>query len=444
MSYSFYVHDVPESASLQNLLSTLPYDDVAAIPETTSGWPEVAYIHREGTTVRAIETECQGGVLQVRIFSASAPEDYELALNIAIAAARQFGGKIESEEGVSGSHEEIAARYDSHWCQDHAATTFDMLMKMSSEDAAELQLNGVTSKITIGPRMNSILSSVNGAAANHYYSCLRELNYENDEYFRASVIVIAKGEQNKKVARISTLTRSVPTMLMSTTPILAIGPGMDGPDDSSYHVRTSDFISKFGDSLRWISEDTFITDGIDGPAWEEVQHWATNNRLDDLFADESLLSEDKDSKTEPAEATLDHEATLALALPMIFGLVAGADGQIDKKELNSFAKSIVTTAEKQKESISKYLLLGASHVAQCLEELHSSGPAKSIQVLSLTREAAYTVLGNEDGQEYLNILYNTGENIAKASGGIFGIGSKIGKEEAVVLSHLRQLLLEEH
>ena len=90
MSYSFYV-DAGSDASLKQVLATLPYRDVksdVSVPET--GWPEYAHIHRDGISVRPVETSLEGDTVSVRIFSGASPDDYQLALQVIAKVSEKY------------------------------------------------------------------------------------------------------------------------------------------------------------------------------------------------------------------------------------------------------------------------------------------------------------------------------------------------------------------
>ena len=59
----------------------------------------------------------------------------------------------------------------------------------------------------------------------------------------------------------------------------------------------------------------------------------------------------------------------------------------------------------------------------------------------LARQIVDAAVGEEKATSFAEALYDMAESVAEASGGGFlGMGSKIGKEEKVMLSGIRKLL----
>jgi len=441
MSYSFFIDSIPDSADLSGLIHTLSYDDVAVHPNVDSGWPEVAHIHREGISTRSIETAIEDDTLQIRIFSASSPEDYELGLDLVRQAAKLYSGKITSEEGVTVSADELHTRYGTEWYQQHARTTFDMVLDTCVKESTNLTINGVNGVMTLGPRMGALLQSDNESAAEKYYNNFRELNFGVNGYYDALVMVV-EGGKDKREIRIAPIVEGMQTKLSTNVPVLSFK-DPNSPGDPSFEIRTGDFIKQFENKIQWLSEDVFVIDGSEAQVWSEIIEWAREAQIEDMFKDDSLLSTVSDNEERAASA--DSGQALEQAITAIFLVVAAADGEVDKKELKAFVNAVKEAVVTQPEQNVKYFLVGLANLEVNLSSLKNQGAMHCLEVLAEARVAAFQLLSESDATTYLNALYAMGENIASASGGgILGMGSKIGKEEKLALEAIKKLLLESH
>ncbi|MBT8447456.1 MAG: DUF4299 domain-containing protein [Gammaproteobacteria bacterium] len=443
MSFSFYVRNIAANeagASLHDLIAALPYSDVAANPPVPEGgWPELAHLYRDGVSARPVETSLEGDLLQVRIFSASAPEDYQLALNIIEQAARRYGQPIESEEGVTATADTLRDTYNDAWVQRHAADTFGMVLNMQGrEDTGNLQLSGVNATMTLGPRLAETLHQHNGSAAEVFFDRFRRLNFPGDDVYQAGIIVVGS-ESTDKVARLSTFGKDVPTLFSTRARFIAL---TDSERDEHMHIKFDDFIAiSDAGSLQWLSEDAVIAEARDGAAWDQLMTAARPLAVEDFFAFPELLDEPEPAADEGADA----EKMLVSAPVAIFLLVAAADGSIDKKEVAAFQSQLVTSLASTDERVGALSMACMAQFQEILGGLQSGGPDLCLRVLIQARAAAERVLGADNDQQYLVVLNDMAISIAEASGGgLFGFGKKIGKEERAVLELIEQALLGGH
>ncbi|MCH9671929.1 MAG: hypothetical protein K0U93_10830, partial [Gammaproteobacteria bacterium] len=141
------------------------------------------------------------------------------------------------------------------------------------------------------------------------------------------------------------------------------------------------------------------------------------------------------------EATFDDVVRALTYAPVaLFVLVAGADGDIDKKEAMAFPVGLATTLSVDNELVQESLVHCLQGFPALFEELVRGGPDACLHALIAVRIAASNALG-ADADVYCHALYTLAEDIAKASGGsLFGFGKKIGKEEQIVLDVLQKIL----
>ena len=176
--------------------------------------------------------------------------------------------------------------------------------------------------------------------------------------------------------------------------------------------------------------------------------------LDYVFSREDLLDDEEDIDTgeeselpdpsaPPLGLSQEQWSLLTMSPMTVFLLVAAADGEIDDKELETFQKAVL---EKVVFGDNKLLsLIGAECIAD-MAALYSAAAemelTNHINLLLTLRDIVDEHLPEADAQALLTALYNLGHSVASASGGFFGFGSKIGKEEKKMLDFLKITLLE--
>lgn len=118
---------------------------------------------------------------------------------------------------------------------------------------------------------------------------------------------------------------------------------------------------------------------------------------------------------------------------LIFFIVAAADGKVDKKEVEAFIK-ILSTPEILKNELMAYLISNVgSKIPNIISEM-AIGQKDYIGELTALKEVIDTKLGAEHANNFKITLLKIGKKIAESSGGFFGLGSKISKEEKTALA----------
>ncbi|HBE67033.1 MAG TPA: hypothetical protein DDW52_02690 [Planctomycetaceae bacterium] len=131
------------------------------------------------------------------------------------------------------------------------------------------------------------------------------------------------------------------------------------------------------------------------------------------------------------------------SLPTLcFVLIAGADGNIDKKEISDFENSLSKNSRHSNPLVQSIFSAAHSRIQKDLVEILES--AKSNAGALLIRLAACKAIAvekaPEHADEFFELLIEMSTPVAAASGGFMGFGSKIGKQEKTMLSALEQLL----
>jgi hypothetical protein len=132
--------------------------------------------------------------------------------------------------------------------------------------------------------------------------------------------------------------------------------------------------------------------------------------------------------------TNDEWRLLELSPLWAWGLIAAADGKIDKKEVQNLIKMFRDGALMADPLVREVLASVAQNIEALIQQL-AAGSAKDIPA-GLRKVAALldTKVTNAEAVNFKRALYYIAKTTAEASGGFLGIfGSKISKEEQAML-----------
>ena len=458
MSHSFYIGNVGD-ASLSQTLEALPFDDLIVEPQNPNGgWPEIAHVYQDGVSVRAIETAMEGDRLQVRIMAYSSPDDFALAAAITDQVASQFGKEIEPEDNESMSVDRWREEYGLEWQREQAKTYLQMLVSMYTSDRHDgvLRMWGTRQEFLVGPRvMDPLLADPDNFSKN-FFERVRRLNYlEREDVFGPSLLA-AREEGSGKQAVFCVLGEDVPTALSSQAAFVVLnhaGLGSEREDDGQTTLTFDDFADIAGDSLTWLGDGVALTPAYQGDAWQTIID-AAKTKQTGFFDRPELLrdpSEDEGNGSAspagddaaPFGISNEHWELLAHSVIAVFLIIAGADGTVDKKEVQAFQKNLLAgvLGVGECEIIPVAFMKAAEGLEQRLSEISQMGGENIAGLVAASRQIVEAGAGAEKAAVFAKALYDMAESIAMASGGGFlGMGSKVGKEEKVVLNGLRQLL----
>lgn len=145
----------------------------------------------------------------------------------------------------------------------------------------------------------------------------------------------------------------------------------------------------------------------------------------------------------PSDEDAEHIATLKRAPLLMFFLISAADGKIDRKEVIEFAK-IIGNPDNQVNPVLKAVLSDISDsAAELLVEMAAEGLNYELELQKL-QVAVDQCLPSDDANDFKKALWELGEKIASASGGFWGFGSKISKEETMALDAIADILKIQH
>ncbi len=133
------------------------------------------------------------------------------------------------------------------------------------------------------------------------------------------------------------------------------------------------------------------------------------------------------------EFSIDDFNKLKQAPFLIFFLVAAADGKVDKKELTEFIK-VLSNPELLEDALMNRVITNIINDIPTMIADMASRELDYISELGILQNIADNNLSEDEANQFKISLFRIGKNIAEASGGFFGFGSKISKEEKAALA----------
>ncbi len=455
MSHSFYIHDVG-NASLRKTLDAIPFDNLVVDAEHgDEGWPQLAHVFQDNVSVRSIETAMDDSTLQVRIMANSSPDDFRLASAIVEQVAGAFDKPVEPEDNEAMPLQRFREEYGAKWQESQAKTYLQMLVGMYRDGAAEggvLRMWGTRREFHAGPRVMEPLLRDPENFSKNFFDRFRRLNYLDRQDVYVANLMAASEKGTGRQAVFSVLGQDVPTALSSQAKFVVMNHrGPDGGDEDAGQtiIPFDDFAEIAAESLTWLGDSMAVTPAYSPEAWQALLASASSHAIG-FFDRPDLLENSADAEDDHGADSIGphgiaeaHWEILAHAPLAVFMVVAGADGEVDKKEIAAFQKKLVEGVVGASDSAIMQLALvrASSDLEQRLGNLSQQKPDDLARLIASSRQVVSAGAGADEAAAYATALYAIGEAVASASGGgLFGFGSKIGKEERAVLDGIRTLL----
>ncbi|MEM8593344.1 MAG: hypothetical protein AAGF06_00810 [Pseudomonadota bacterium] len=192
-----------------------------------------------------------------------------------------------------------------------------------------------------------------------------------------------------------------------------------------HRVKISDLQGFESDDQQWMIEMFF--EGLESHP-EGGKIWS------DQYEDQPLTESTQSSASSESviELTASDFEVLQRVPFVVFFLVAGADGEVDKKEIVKFMKIMAGKTSFEHPLLNQII----ETVRDDMEEMSMSMQKEGVnylEELEAVRAIVDRSLTPEQANAFKISLFKLGQQIAEASGGLFGFGAKIGKEEEMVL-----------
>lgn len=124
---------------------------------------------------------------------------------------------------------------------------------------------------------------------------------------------------------------------------------------------------------------------------------------------------------------------------VVFLMVACSDGKLDQKEVAKFVELLAGSGKYDNPLFTRIVTNVITDIPAMLNAVLGEQPDISAQLREV-RRVVDARAGFEAGEAFAHVLLSMGHDIASASGGFFGFGSKISKDEKAALAHLAACL----
>jgi hypothetical protein len=461
MSHSFYIpcERAPALSEIQPLLTApqIPVEDFDPQQPLLEGY---YHFYVDGETSRSWELEVKGGQLGVRIFSASSPADYQRALELTKAIATITGSKVTPEDNGEMSLAELDEKYGEEWIQFHSRQVCGVVT--SSFRKGKGSIDALFNPFPCGPKVVAEVSRTEDPEA-ALMEKIRQFNFDKPEVYEASLKGL-KHSDTGKIARLSTMVQGVSYILQdynTAIQVMIADPLMPGGATTNsgqeYLLMTASQVHEALPGSYWRDEHHLITPSVDGEDWKQlIQRLqdAGPKPLGDFFVDpdkdqyKDLFAENKEASSageEPRDPEMVRLVGLSMLPTTVFFLVSVADGEIDKKEIEAFRKSILKGTFSALVSESAYVEQVFRASLSMIEKTLDSLMSEKLDPLAhlIASQQMLSELDEQDANFLRTALMDLGKSVASASGGFLGIfGSKISKEEQQMLDRIESILYD--
>jgi len=183
--------------------------------------------------------------------------------------------------------------------------------------------------------------------------------------------------------------------------------------------------------LEGISKD--VVESISNAFFDGLESHKEGGRIwSEKYVDQAGVSVGHGNE-ENTDFSHDDFETLKQSVFLIFFIVAAADGKVDKKELIAFVK-LLSDPEKIKNSLLNRIVTNVINDVPTIVYEMAKKKLDYIEELGKLKKIIDDNLSSEEANSFKISLFLVGKEIAEASGGFFGFGSKISKEEKGALA----------
>ena len=446
MSHSFSVSNIsnlPVQATISNLgISNLRFTDDSPQPQNNT-WPnDESYLYIDDVSVRPVETSFSDGTFTARVFANSSPQDYELAIKLVTEIASSNNTSIQPEGDVDMDVESFIRNYDQNWIEEHCNTMFQMLAGTITHHQSTATLSGTRRELHAGPKLLGQLLKHPDSAATELHERFRTLNYlENRNVYIASGITLNNQEKDKEVD-MSVFGPDVNTVLSTSVDAISLRIN----DDDMIFVTLDQLADALGDRGKWLSEHILLAPAIVGSEWDALIA-SLKPVAQDLFdfahaVDPNRLAASDNETIDDYKALFseDEWRNLLYTPVVVFGIVAGADGSIDKKEIKQFQDELIKGIVVDNRFMQQIMAEVLPVVPELLQDVVTVKVDPKDVLENITR-AIDAKLPLKDAHEFKLALVMIGKEIAEASGGFLGMfGSKMSKEEEQALAAISLII----
>ena len=356
--------------------------------------------------IRGVFVNLDGSGTGLVLPAGSSRADFRLAGELVRLALKHGASAVdENDVALRGTEDEVVATHT------RQAEFFHAILK-AEDRAGEF-------RFPVGPLMILLLpGDADGDWADLELKLVERMNRYGTAFLASRMQFRTGGE-----TRIAAAYPQIPTLMAADTQVVFLGG--EGFEAGKTMVPVESFLAVFGEGVERLGDMIYVPP-------------ATPDMMLPLLALNIPLGQP--ATPPPGVPGLSDEDwhTLAKAPCLVFLLIASADGEIDKKELVSFAKTLDGYGKGGSPVIAQIKTRVRADFPGLIDELKDGNfGVELMAVAALLHSGKFP---DADSRELARFLYGLGEAVASASGGFFGFGSKIGKKERERLDTLKSLL----
>jgi hypothetical protein len=189
----------PEAPSWRALRDAVPLRDLLLVPSEPAGdsWPEGGMgFCREGLSTRTTEVDWRAGRLKIVIRALASPDDCDLALRVAEAAARLSGAAtVEADYFGAVDIPELFRLHDADWMREQADSGARALATLIREGRGPMSMPGPKRSCFIGERLLTELEVAGPPAAltDRVLATMRRVQWNVPPEFREAGVFVSGG-----------------------------------------------------------------------------------------------------------------------------------------------------------------------------------------------------------------------------------------------------------
>ncbi|GAB3257821.1 hypothetical protein [Chitinimonas naiadis] len=435
-SHVWPIHQVLQRLKIEQLRCVEP-----GFPASGPWAAGISHWYRQGSSIRATEVELESGRLSIRILAGSAPADYKLAFALAINFAQIAQARLSLAGGTPLDVAAFRDSYNDDWIRAQVRESLKSVLSPYLQHAQE-QVRMVTMEreFVAGPRLRPLLLLDPARIAPVWFEKVLQFNFPESHQLSRPELLVANTPAG--VRRRAVFYRPGHACLLWAKADLVGLPLHADADEAPILIPFDKLVDLLGDRAQWLSEDHLRCPALDEAAWREFYTAAVKHQ-----AGVGEVAEGHG----PSHAEL---ALLSLIPAVLFLMVGGIDGEIDRKEFDVFTAELAALSEVEgllgamsalalaeaNLNMERYLGSVLSHI-----DSEETTAAAVLNMASMVNDGAALLEQHLDAgkaQEAKQRLFRLATAIAGASGGkLLGLGSKISPQEQAALD-LIMLALE--
>jgi hypothetical protein len=406
-------------------------------------WPKGhTLVYRNRVSVRPIDIHFDGHTFAVKIFAASSPEDYAVAISLIQAIISMGGGKVTPENSHEMGLATFKIHYNPAWVKNHSLKSFRNLIETFHDSKVPIKMTGVKADIELGPRMVEHLLRKESTMAVSFFERFRILNYMAEENVYQASLLSLKSKNHGIAVSLAEFKEGLPTVFNISTDLIGL---KSTTNNTKGQITLEKMIEVLGNDALWLSENVLLAPGYKGRQWSKFFEKASPFFVFGLFESETI-------ETKDGEETLEYNnghysrmfseeewSDIIYAPLLVFGVVANSDGMIEANEIKEFTQLLVHEPAFDSDLMREIML----DLQVDLNVLLKNVLQNKMDVAATLKHVTDLVDKRVKVDEALAFkfsLMSIGVRIAEISGGLFGFEDSVSTNEQHTLTSLMTIL----